>query len=107
MDYFRKRGAAITADSPEKLAQQSILLLNSATDLQRMENALKKHPVSDGAENVFINLNDPAVSYLHSLLRSFFISRLFCRRVKTQIRELPTPFNMTALCAESLRCLEI
>lgn len=58
MDYFRKRGAAITADSPEKLAQQSILLLNSATDLQRMENALKKHPVSDGAENVFINLNE-------------------------------------------------
>lgn len=61
MDYFQRRGAAITASSPQKLAQESVTLLSSDTRLCRMENTLKEHMMPDGAARVFMSLNEGAV----------------------------------------------
>jgi len=53
MDYFINMGAAITDKSPEKLAEKSVLLLNSEIQLRRMHAALKEHKPLDGAACVF------------------------------------------------------
>lgn len=60
MDFFRKNGAAITADSIKELVRKTIALLNSTAELRRMENALREHKISDGAACVFRSLSEGA-----------------------------------------------
>ena len=57
MDYFVDMGAAISAASPEELAEQSICHLQSPAELCRMENALRQFQRPNAAERIFQELS--------------------------------------------------
>lgn len=57
MKFFLERGAAITADSARKLAEESIRTLTTESELICMENAMQKYEQPDGAEIIFSTLN--------------------------------------------------
>lgn len=53
MDFFIDMGAAITAESPQLLAERSIRLLCSSADRLPMVRALWEYRRQDGAKNIF------------------------------------------------------
>lgn len=53
IEYFAKRGGAVSSDSPEELADQCIRLLQSEGKLKEMEKALRKYRRTEGAKQIF------------------------------------------------------
>lgn len=56
MDFFLNMGAAITADTPKKLAVKSMKLLRSPTERHDMEKCLQEHKPPNGAECIYKEL---------------------------------------------------
>lgn len=53
MNFFLNMGAAITADTPKKLAAKSMKLLRSPTERHHMEKRLREHKPPNGAEYIY------------------------------------------------------
>lgn len=53
IEYFVKKGGAVSSDSPEELTDQCIRLLQSERKLQEMENALREYRRAEGAKQIF------------------------------------------------------
>lgn len=56
MNFFLNMGAAITADTPKKLASKSMELLRSPTEIHDMEKCLREHKPPNGAEYIYKEL---------------------------------------------------
>lgn len=56
MDFFLNIGAAITADTPQKLAVKSMELLRSPTKIRNMEKCLQERKLANGAEYIYQEL---------------------------------------------------
>lgn len=56
MDFFLNMGAAITADTPRKLAVKSMELLQSPTERYDMEKCLQERKLTNGAEYIYQEL---------------------------------------------------
>lgn len=61
MDFFTHMGAALTASTPEALAQESVRVLQDCTARQRMEEALLRYDQPDGARRIFEELSGESV----------------------------------------------
>lgn len=57
MQFFLKKGAAVTADSPEKLVEECIRILHSPTTRTQMEKAMRGYHLPDGATTIFREIN--------------------------------------------------
>ena len=53
IEYFVKKGGAVSSDSPEELTDQCIRLLQSERKLKEMENALREYRRAEGAKQIF------------------------------------------------------
>lgn len=53
IEYFAKRGGAVSSDSPEELTDQCIRLLQSERKLKEMEKALWEYRRAEGARQIF------------------------------------------------------
>lgn len=67
MDFFVSMGAAITAASPVKLAEDSLSLLCSRLSRTVMERALQKYHYQDSAKIIFNALNEEVQVCNHQL----------------------------------------
>lgn len=65
MDYFVEMGAAVSAPTPEELAEKSVALLRSPAELYRMENALSQYRQPNGAELIFQKLSKDGCDEQH------------------------------------------
>lgn len=61
LDFFTHMGAALTAATPEALAQESVRVLHSPADQQRMREALLRYDQPDGARRIFEELSGESV----------------------------------------------
>lgn len=57
MKFFLEKGAAITADTPKKLAGECIRLLHAKEERMQMEQAMKEYSLPDGAGEIFREMN--------------------------------------------------
>ena len=53
IEYFVKKGGAVSSDSPEELTDQCIRLLQSERKLKEMEKALREYRRAEGARQIF------------------------------------------------------
>ncbi len=53
MDFFRKRGMAVSASTPEGLAEEALKLLNSPETLAGMRSRLEDYSQPDGAAGIY------------------------------------------------------
>lgn len=58
MDFFTKIGAAVTADSPRKLAETAISVLCSADEKQNMKQAFRKYGKEEGVKVIYEKMNE-------------------------------------------------
>lgn len=57
MNFFIQKGAAFTADSPEKLAKESLRILHSDKEIIRMKKAMLEYNLPNGAAYIFQKMN--------------------------------------------------
>lgn len=53
IEYFVKKGGAVSSDSPEELTDQCIRILQSERKLKEMEKALREYRWAEGAKQIF------------------------------------------------------
>lgn len=77
MDFFVKMGAAVTADSTKELARQSIQILESDRQRQKMEDAFRDDGYAGGAQTIFLELNREQERTALQFLKNVESSRIY------------------------------